>query len=83
MQPRQEGVTWTRGQCRDPRGGPLRFGRGRSAAASACRSDAGIDEANAAYVDAARTMPTMLAHEKGAVDGALLRNRYFQASSCT
>jgi GNAT superfamily N-acetyltransferase len=41
----------------------------------------GIDEATAAYVDAARTMPTVLAHDDGAVVGALLWTRHFSAAA--
>jgi GNAT superfamily N-acetyltransferase len=41
----------------------------------------GIDEATAAYVEAARTMPTVLAHDEGAVVGALLWHRHFPAAA--
>lgn len=41
----------------------------------------GIEEAAAAYIEAARTMPTVLAHEDGAVVGALLWNQHFPAAA--
>jgi GNAT superfamily N-acetyltransferase len=41
----------------------------------------GIDEATAAYVEAARTMPTVLAHEDGVVVGARLWGRQFPAAA--
>ena len=37
----------------------------------------GIEEANARYVEAARTMPTVLASEDDVVVGALLWHRHF------
>jgi GNAT superfamily N-acetyltransferase len=41
----------------------------------------GIEEATAAYIEAARTMPTVLAHEDGTVVGALLWTRHFPAAA--
>lgn len=41
----------------------------------------GIEEATAAYIEAARTMPTLLAHEDGLVVGALLWTRHFPATA--
>ncbi len=41
----------------------------------------GIDEATAAYVEAARTLATVLATQDGAVVGALLWNRHFPAAA--
>jgi len=41
----------------------------------------GIEEATAAYVEAARTMPTVLALEDEVVVGALLWNRHFPAAA--
>ena len=41
----------------------------------------GIEEANARYVEAARTMPTLLAHDGDVVVGALLWHRHFPAAA--
>ena len=41
----------------------------------------GIEEATAAYIDAARTMPTVLAHDDGVVVGALLWTRHFPTAA--
>ncbi len=41
----------------------------------------GIVEATAAYIEAARTLPTVLAQQDGAVVGALLWTRHFQAAA--
>lgn len=41
----------------------------------------GLDEANAAYVEAARTMPTVLAHLNGEVVGVLLWHRHFPTTA--
>ena len=41
----------------------------------------GIEEANAAYVESARTLPTVLALDDGVVVGALLWRRHFPAAA--
>ena len=41
----------------------------------------GIEEATAAYVEAARTMPTVLAHADGGVVGALLWHQHFPTAA--
>jgi len=41
----------------------------------------GIEEATAAYIDAARTLPTVLAHDDGVVVGALLWTRRFPTAA--
>ena len=41
----------------------------------------GLEDATAAYIEAARTMPTVLAHDDGVVVGALLWNQHFPAAA--
>jgi GNAT superfamily N-acetyltransferase len=41
----------------------------------------GIEDATAAYIEAARTMPTVLAYEDSLVVGALLWARHFEAAA--
>jgi hypothetical protein len=41
----------------------------------------GIEEANAAYVESARTLPTVLALDDGVVVGALLWRRHFPSAA--
>ena len=41
----------------------------------------GLEEATAAYIKAARTIPTVLAHDEGIVVGALLWKRHFPVAA--